>query len=153
MQALELRIPPPLVTLLTAGAMWVISFATPAIHTPHALRISLAVTVSLIGLAFGLAGMLTFRLAKTTINPHNPKKTTSLVCSGVYRITRNPMYVGLLFTLLAWAVFLSSLWCLLGIVAFVLYIGRFQIAPEERVLEAIFGSEFLDYKARVRRWL
>ena len=63
------------------------------------------------------------------------------------------MYVGLLFILVSWAVFLSSAWALLGPLAFYLYIARFQIAPEERVLSELFGDEYLAYKARVRRWL
>ena len=63
------------------------------------------------------------------------------------------MYVGLSCVLVAWAVFLSSAWALLGPVAFVLYIGRFQIGPEERALAKLFGSEYVDYQAKVRRWL
>ena len=73
--------------------------------------------------------------------------------SGVYRITRNPMYLGLLLILIAWAVFLSSAWLLLGPLTFVLYMNRFQIGPEERALSAMFGNSYAEYKARVRRWL
>ena len=63
------------------------------------------------------------------------------------------MYVGLLFVLVAWAVFLSCVWTLLGPLAFVLYMSRFQISPEEKALAAMFGSEYSRYKERVRRWL
>ena len=63
------------------------------------------------------------------------------------------MYVGLAWILAAWAVFLSSAWALLGLVAFVFYMGRFQIAPEERALTKLFGNEYTSYQARVRRWL
>ena len=63
------------------------------------------------------------------------------------------MYVGMLFALVAWAIFLSSVWALLGPVAFVLYINRFQIEPEERVLTAMFGADYAKYKSAVRRWL
>ena len=63
------------------------------------------------------------------------------------------MYVGLLVLLFAWAVFLSSAWALLGPVVFVLYMNRFQIAPEERVLSGMFGTDYSAYKSRVRRWL
>jgi protein-S-isoprenylcysteine O-methyltransferase Ste14 len=107
----------------------------------------------LVGIGFSVGGVLAFRRARTTLNPTKPEQASSLVRSGVYRVTRNPMYVGLLCVLVAWAVFLSSAWALLGPLIFVLYIGRFQIAPEERALAKLFGSEFADYQAKVRRWL
>jgi protein-S-isoprenylcysteine O-methyltransferase Ste14 len=68
-------------------------------------------------------------------------------------MSRNPMYVGLLFVLVAWAVYLCRAWTLLGPAAFVLYINRFQIAPEERTLTTRFGGAYSDYKRAVRRWL
>jgi protein-S-isoprenylcysteine O-methyltransferase Ste14 len=120
---------------------------------PSALRLAAAAAIGLVGIGFSAAGVLAFRRARTTVNPTTPEKATALVSSGAYRITRNPMYVGLAWVLVAWAVFLSSGWALLGVVAFVLYIGRFQIAPEERALAQLFGSEYAAYRARVRRWL
>jgi len=75
-----------------------------------------------------------------------------LVTGGIYRFTRNPMYVGLLLVLVAWATFLSSLWTLVGPLAFVLYITRFQIKPEESALATLFGQPYADYRAKVRRW-
>jgi protein-S-isoprenylcysteine O-methyltransferase Ste14 len=153
MHALELKIPPPAVAVLTAGAMWGISLVAPPLEMPAFIRVATAVTIALVGAGFSLAGVITFRRAKTTVNPMKPETTSSLVCSGIYGVTRNPMYVGLVFVLVAWAVFLSSVWALLGPLAFVLYMDRFQIAPEERVLSAMFGSDYADYKSRVRRWL
>ena len=82
-----------------------------------------------------------------------PQAASSLVVAGVYKITRNPMYLGLSLVLVGWAVFLWSAWALLGPVVFVAYISRFQIAPEERVLASLFGSEYSAYKTKVRRWL
>ena len=82
-----------------------------------------------------------------------PEGTSSLVTSGIYRFTRNPMYVGLLFVLIAWAVFLSTPWLVIGPFVFVLYMNRFQIEPEERVLFRLFGTAFATYKGAVRRWL
>ncbi len=81
-----------------------------------------------------------------------PESTSSLVTSGIYKCTRNPMYVGLLFVLVAWAVFLSSAWLLVGPLIFVLYMNRFQIAPEERMLSQMFGTTYSTYKGTVRRW-
>lgn len=153
MRAFELKIPPPLVALLVAIAMWSAASFVPLLELPAMVRKSVAIAIALAGAAFDIAGALSFRRARTTINPMKPHSTTVLVNSGIYRVTRNPMYVGLLFILLSWAVFLSSAWTLLGPLAFYLYIGRFQIAPEERVLSELFGNKYVAYKAEVRRWL
>lgn len=89
----------------------------------------------------------------TTINPLSPRKSTALVTGGVYRFTRNPMYLGMACLLTAWAVWLAALLAFAGPVLFVLYITRFQIRPEERVLTELFGLPYTDYTQRVRRWL
>lgn len=153
MKSLEVRIPPPAVAAVIAAAMWGASRLAPVLEIPSALRLGAAAAILLAGIGFSAGGVLAFRRARTTLNPTKPEQASSLVCSGIYRITRNPMYVGLACVLVAWAVFLSSAWALLGPLAFVLYIDRFQIAPEERALTKLFGSEFADYQARVRRWL
>ncbi|WP_202636650.1 methyltransferase family protein [Rugosibacter aromaticivorans] len=153
MHALELRIPPPAVAVLIAGAMWGISLLAPWFEVPAVIRVAAAVTIALAGGGLSLAGVTAFRRVSTTVNPMKPEMTSSLVCSGIYSVTRNPMYVGLLFFLVAWAVFLSSAWAAFGPLAFVLYINRFQIEPEERVLSAMFGTGYSAYKSKVRRWL
>ncbi len=152
MNALENKIPPPLVGLIIAAAMWGIARYSSATLAVTNAEFAAAV-VALVGIGFDIAGIVSFWRAKTTVNPLKPDKATSLVSSGVYRITRNPMYVGMLFLLIAWAIYLTSPWALLGPLAFVLYMNRFQIAPEERALEALFGDDFSNYKNRVRRWL
>lgn len=152
-KALELKIPPPVIALLAAFVMWLISQSTPLLEVPRNIGMLAAGTLAAAGFAFALAGVLLFRRAKTTIHPTKPQETSALVTSGIYRISRNPMYVGLTLVLLAWAVFLSSGWSLAGVIAFVLYIARFQILPEERVLSAKFGEAYAAYKSRVRRWL
>jgi protein-S-isoprenylcysteine O-methyltransferase Ste14 len=153
MVSLEAKIPPPIVGLVVAAAMWGTYRFAPLLQLPSALRLGVALAILVAGLSFSVAGMLAFRRAQTTVNPTTPEKATALVTSGVYRITRNPMYVGVSLDLLSLAVFLSSAWALLGPVAFTLYIGRLQIAPEERALEKVFGNEYANYRARVRRWL
>ena len=153
MQSLELKIPPPAVAAVIAVAMWAGSLITPLLEVPSPIRVSLAIAIALAGGAFSLAGIMSFRRARTTVNPMKPEATSSLVISGIYSITRNPMYLGLLLVVVAWAAFLSSAWALLGPLAFFLYIGWFQIAPEERVLSKLFGTEYSAYKTRVRRWL
>ena len=153
MKSLELKIPPPAIALAVAAAMWALSRVAPLLQIPTGIRQWLAVAVALAGIGFSVAGVISFRRAKTTLNPTQPQLTSSLVSSGIYTVTRNPMYVGLLFLLVAWAILLSSAWALLGPAAYFLYIGRFQIAPEERALSALFGAEYTAYLSRVRRWL
>ena len=153
MKALELKVPPPVVGLLVAAAMWGVSSWPPVLPLAPGLRLVLAGAVALVGLAFDVLGLIAFRQARTTINPLRPGNTSVLVTSGIYRFTRNPMYVGLACLLTAWAVYLGALWPFFGPLLFVAYINRFQIGPEERVMRGKFGEEYAAYAARVRRWL
>lgn len=153
MDALELKVPPPVVALVVALAMWAVSRLTPTFDVGAPLRIAVAIAIALVGGAFSAAGMTAFRRAKTTMNPMKPETSASLVTTGIYRVTRNPMYVGLLFVLVGWMAFLGAPWTLAGPAVFVAYVTRFQIAPEERALMSAFGDVYASYKARVRRWL
>lgn len=153
MATLELLVPPPVIALIIGTAMWGASPFVPSLEVPSIVRVASAMVTAIVGFGFDIAGIVSFRRARTTINPMKPETTSSLVSSGVYRITRNPMYLGVLFILLAWAVFLSSAWLLLGPLAFVLYMNRFQIGPEEKALLARFGSSYAEYMARVHRWI
>lgn len=150
---LDLKIPPPLVAAITAGAMYGAAQFLPVLVLSPTVRVGTALALATVGASFDMAGLLAFRRAKTTVNPMTPQRSRSVVSTGVYRFTRNPMYLGLVFFLLAWAVYLVSAWALLGVPVFMAYITRFQIQPEERVLAARFGKSYTDYCARVRRWL
>lgn len=153
MHALEHKIPPPLVATVFALLMWGIAQHSTVWALAAPLRWGPALLVLLAGAAFCLAGVWSFRQAQTTVNPLKPETASTLVLAGVYRYSRNPMYVGFALLLLAWACYLAAPWALLGVVAFVLYITRFQIIPEERALAQIFGDEFQRYMGQVRRWL
>jgi protein-S-isoprenylcysteine O-methyltransferase Ste14 len=150
---LEHRIPPPVIALIVAGGMWTVAHVPPILPLPTLLRVLVAAVLAAIGVGVALSGVMAFRRARTTVNPLKPETSAALVASGVYSFTRNPMYLGMVLGLLAWAVYLASLWSLLGPAVFALYITRFQIVPEERVLERLFGAAFAAYKRRVRRWL
>lgn len=120
---------------------------------PIPARVVLAIAIALAGVLVILAGIIEFRRARTTVNPMNPGAASSLVVKRVYSLTRNPMYLGFAIILLGWAVFLSHPLSPVVVPGFVAYMNRFQIIPEERALDALFGSEFKAYRARVRRWL
>lgn len=152
MQWLEHKIPPPAVGLLCAVAMWA---AAPAVDWSGLSWLHWALGLAWVGtgLGFDLLGLMAFRRAKTTVNPLSPGKASSLVASGVYRVTRNPMYVGMALLLSGWTVLLAHWPAALGPVLFVAFITRFQIVPEERFLSAKFGDDYVRYCQQVRRWL
>jgi len=153
MAQLDHKIPPPVVAVVALPVMWLLSSVLPRVEYSPTVRVALAGGVLVIGLAFSIAGALAFRRAKTTVNPLRPEQASTLVTTGVYRITRNPMYVGLMLALLAWAVWLASPLSLAGPVLFIAYIDRFQIRPEEAVLTAKFGAVYEQYESAARRWL
>lgn len=153
MSFLNNRVPPPVVALLLAALMWWLSDAAVAGLTWPAWVRWMAVPALVIGLGFDLAGLYEFWRFKTTVNPLAPERASQLVTHGIYRITRNPMYVGLACNLLAWALYLPNPLALLGPVLFVAYITRFQIQPEEHTLLRLFGEPYGHYMKSVRRWL
>jgi protein-S-isoprenylcysteine O-methyltransferase Ste14 len=153
MRFLETKVPPPVVALLLAGAMWWIARDNSPVEIPKAIRAVAGIAIALVGGGIAASGARAFWRAKTTVNPMKPGKATALVTTGVFRLTRNPIYVGDVFILLGWAAFLFSPWTLAGPAAFVLYIDRFQVVPEERALAMLFGADYESYKGRVRRWL
>ena len=150
---LDNKVPPPAVALLVAATMWHLSAYEPALSLSAEMSEILILFLVIVGVSFDVCGLLAFRQLKTTINPMSPNKTSTLVTGGIYRLSRNPMYVGLFLFLMAWAIQLSMLWPFIGPVLFVIYITRFQITPEERVMESKFGDEYSIYKNKVRRWL
>jgi len=141
------------VTLLVASLMWIASAAVPAWRLEVPGRELATLALVLLAGAVGLAGLRAFRLARTTSNPLRPDRASSLVTAGIYRHTRNPMYVALAIALLAWVVWLGHALALAGVAAFVGWMNRFQVAAEERALHALFGEEFERYCREVPRWL
>ena len=153
MHGLELKIPPVAVVLLVASLMWLASWAMPAFGFEFPARAFLSATVAVAGLIISGFGIASFRQARTTVNPLKPESASSLVVSGIYRLTRNPMYLGFLLVLLGWALFLSNALALLFLPLFIFYMNRFQIEPEEKALHSLFGQQFVAYASQVRRWL
>lgn len=145
--------PPPLLflgmLLLALGAerLWR-AFPT---GLPRAARFAVALLLLAPAVALLLGALRRFRAARTPPEPWKPTK--AIVADGVYRVTRNPMYLGMLLTYLALAVALDSGLALLLAPALVALVGAGVIAREERYLEARFGDEYRAYRARVRRWL
>ena len=152
LNALELKVPPLALVFLFGALMWLASaYSRFTIALPW--RSAFAFIFYAIGSAIVLAGVLTFRRMKTTVNPLTPEATTTMVTSGIYRFTRNPMYLGFLLVLTGWAIHLSDLLAFAFLPLFVWYMNRFQIQPEERALGSKFPEAFTVYKRSVRRWV
>lgn len=150
---MPLPIPPPVVVMLFAAAMWQLAERLPFGRFAFAGQRPLAGLVLLAGLALMAAAAWSMFRARTTVNPLRPERTSALVSSGVFARSRNPIYLGDALILLALAIGFGNALNFLLLPLFVWFIGRFQIAPEERALERLFGAEFRNYCARVRRWV
>lgn len=152
MRWLEHKIPPPVVGLVLALAAWLLSpdwsWAQVGLE-----RRALAGLLALAGLALDLNGVHAFWRARTTVNPLRPARASSLVIAGAYRVTRNPMYLGMALLIGSLAVLFGTVPALAAPVLFVAFITRFQIIPEERAMAARFGDAYHAYCQRVRRWL
>ncbi len=151
--ALELKVPPAVVFLAIAGGMKLLESTCPFASFEMPGRRPLAILLLATGGLLGAAGIGSFLRAHTTVLPHRPQKATTLVTGGIYRISRNPMYVGLLFVLGGWSVALSNGLAMFLLPGFVAYLDRFQIRPEEEALRARFGEKFDAYARTTRRWL
>jgi protein-S-isoprenylcysteine O-methyltransferase Ste14 len=153
MHTLEHRVPPPIVFVVLAAVMLAGSYPLRPLPPPPGMQWVVADVFAWLALILATLGLISFRSARTTIDPIHIDAASTLVTTGIYRYTRNPMYLGLACLLVAWSAYLSVPWTILGPAAFVLFTTRFQIIPEERVLEAKFGRAYADYRSRVRRWL
>jgi len=153
MSRLELRVPPDIVWLVVAAIMWLASTLTPALAVSDLVRVMLACTAFAAGGALIVAARVSLNRAHTTWLPSRPERATALVTTGVFGVSRNPTYLGMWLVLLGWSIVLADPVALLLTTLFVLYVNRFQVAPEERALRQSMGDEYRNYEERVRRWL
>lgn len=153
MPAFTLKIPPVVTFLLVSGLMWVAARTVPSLGFTLPARLGGALVLAGAGVVIALLGVVSFRRAKTTVNPLHPEAASTLVVVGIYRVTRNPMYLGLLLLLLGWAVFLANALAFVFPAAYIPLMNRLQIRPEETALATKFGAAFSAYQSQVRRWL
>ena len=144
----NLKIPPAVVVLLLTVVTWFVRDAVRVEGRPVVALLLLLTACLFVGL-----GGYAFRRAATTVDPLQPHKATALVVTGIYRFTRNPMYVGFALLLAAWAIYLGSVIGLALLPLFILYMNRFQIAREEAALLERFGESYRSYCRQVRRWV
>jgi protein-S-isoprenylcysteine O-methyltransferase Ste14 len=153
MRALETKLPPVALTLILAVVAWSLAYVTPQVTFHIPFQTIIVVLLLIAGAAISIAGVYSFRVGNTTVNPTTPSESSSVVTTGVYGYSRNPMYVGFGLALLAVVVHLGNLTCCLVIPFYVAYMNRFQIKPEEQALLGKFGAPFAAYMDRVRRWI
>ena len=149
----ELKIPPLVIILICAGLMYLCSITiTHTVTVPIETRAALSIVLAIVAVGVLTAALMTFQRHRTTINPLNPNNTTTLVTTGVYAHTRNPMYLAMLIVLLGWGFLLGQISTIFGVILFVVAITGLQIQPEERVLKQSFGSAYTDYLTSSHRW-
>tara|TARA_Y100000768_G_scaffold46788_1_gene30525 strand:+ start:127 stop:582 length:456 start_codon:yes stop_codon:yes gene_type:complete len=151
---MHLRIPPPIVTLIGILLIFLSKDYILILYLHPHLQNTLSFLFLIIGFIIIFSATKEFKKSETTINPMKPETSTSLVTSGIFKYSRNPMYLGLTSILLASCFYFSSL---LGIIVyvplFILYITVFQIIPEEETMKSLFKDEYLGYCSKVRRWI
>ena len=145
---MELKLPPPLLFILSAILIYFLPQAE-VYFIPKAFGYLFLLLSAIVG----LMSVYAFFKEKTAFTPLEPTQTNKLVVQGIYRVSRNPMYLSLVLALMAWGIWLNSYFAILVIAGFMWYVDRFQIIPEERVLVQKFGKDFTDYQTKVRKWL
>lgn len=151
---LECKIPPPIITLLFGLLSFGLQRYGSVYEFPFPEVLKLLAVVSVVaGMGCAVLGVIQFKKVKTTVNPHQLNSASVLVTTGIYRFTRNPMYVGLALCLFAGCLWLAELSSFIVLPAFIYTLERLQIIPEERALESKFGENYKIYKKQVKRWL
>ena len=147
------RVPPPVVVALLGVVMWAADRYLGFGKVGSAFQTPAAIALLMAGLLLMFVAIASLFAARTTVNPLRPSRASSLVTTGIFRLSRNPIYLGDLLVLAALAVWLGNLVNVVPLLLFVWYINRFQIIPEEWALKNIFGESYVAYCSRVRRWL
>lgn len=150
---MKIKIPPPVQTAIAMLGMYALDYAMTADTTRINVNILFIVALCLLAGVFLVSALINFRKLKTTINPLQPERATTLAVNGIYKYSRNPMYVGLALLLFSWLLWLGNPYNLILFFAFIIVMNHIQIKPEEEALKVLFGESFNEYCKSVRRWL
>ena len=148
---MKTKIPPPIVALICILINYLSTYLINPIKFPNIEIIG--GLILLFGVVTAVLATLLFKKDKTTVNPRNPEKTTTLVTNGIFSITRNPMYLGLFLSISSTILFFGAWFGIIILMFFVWYINKFQIIPEEEAMEKLFGNKYSEYRQKVRRWI
>lgn len=144
---------PPLIPLFFIVLAWLIDKYIYALAIPVTENIQLVVAYIMMAITVILFSFSLYFFIKTKQNPEPHTPTNALYTGGVFRITRNPIYLGFLVAQIVVAIKLNNLYVLLSLPIVWWLLNKWVIEPEEAYLEKLFGQEFLEYKNKVRRWL
>lgn len=153
MDSLKLKVPPVAVVIIAVMLMKAVALITPSSPFLAKLPAFLPYLLVMVGFAISISGVIEFRRHKTTVNPMLKTASTALVSGGIYKYTRNPMYLGMLVALFAGMFHWANVYTLIVCPLFVIYMTYFQIKPEEDYLARAFPDAYPVFKSRVRRWL
>ena len=145
------KIPPPIVTLICGLAIYFSKTFFNKFFSYNNNTISLFLLI--LGFTVFTLAVKAFNRQKTTVNPLEPRQASSLVSSGIFKYSRNPMYLGMLIILLALSFKFNLVGGIVISLFFYLFITKFQILPEEEAMNELFGDEFIEYSTRTRRWI
>ena len=148
---MKTKIPPPIIALICIVINYLSTYLINPIKFPNIEIIG--GLILFLGVATSMLATLLFRKDKTTVNPMNPEETTTLVTTGIFSITRNPMYLGSFLSISSTVLFFGSWFGIIILMFFVWYITKFQIIPEEEAMEKLFGNKYDEYRQNVRRWI
>ena len=148
---IKTKFPPPLVALTFGFLINYTKNIFPKIEIKNEIIFGSFMIIS--GLIIILSAIILFKKYQTTITPLNPSNATKLITDGIYKFSRNPMYLGLLLVLLGISIIINLTGGFFLIPLFILYLNLFQIIPEENAMVDLFKDEFLEYKKNVRRWI
>ena len=148
---LNTKIPPPIIAILFAVMIFYFSDSFAYVDLPFKIYISLFFV--LLGFFITFSSARNFKKKETTVNPIKPEEASQLVTDGFFKITRNPMYLGMLLFLLGLSIYNGLIVGLVFLPLFVGYITFFQIIPEESAMIKIFGEDYKEYMKKVRRWI
>jgi len=148
---MKTKIPPPIIALICIVINYLSTYLINPIKFPNIEIIG--GLILLLGVVTAVLATLLFKKDKTTVNPRDPEKTTTLVTNGIFSITRNPMYLGLFLSISSTILFFGSWFGIIILMFFVWYINKFQIIPEEEAMEKLFGNKYSEYRQKVRRWI
>ena len=148
---MKTKIPPPIIALICIVINYLSTYLINPIKFPNIEIIG--GVILFLGITTAVLAILLFKKEKTTVNPMNPEETTSLVTTGIFSITRNPMYLGLFFVISSTILFFGSWFGIIILMFFVWYITKFQIIPEEEAMEKLFSNKYDEYRQNVRRWI
>lgn len=150
---MKTKIPPPIITLVLALAMLGAHYLYPLVFGSSTLRSLGAFICIALAVVFLSESLLSFIRHKTTVLPFAPEKASHLVVSGVYKVSRNPMYLGMLLLLLSLMLYLGNPALVPFLLVYVVVLTKLQIHPEEQALKKLFGADYEAYCLQVRRWI